>query len=68
MRTTRILLAALALALFSACSAEQGGPVSPARPAFDGVGLDGSGNSIGADTTSTTLSERCGIGTCGSGN
>jgi hypothetical protein len=68
MRATRILLAALAFALLSACSGEPAGIVMPAGPSADGVGFGGSGNSVGVDSTSVAESERCGIGMCGSGN
>lgn len=69
MRTTRILLAALSLALVVACSAEPVGVVrADQKPALDGVGVSGSGNSAGTDSTGVHSAERCGIGLCGSGN
>ena len=70
MRTTRILLAALSLALLTAaCSSEPVGVVRPSdKPALDGAGFTGSGNSAGTDSTGVFSAERCGIGLCGSGN
>jgi hypothetical protein len=69
MRTARILLAALSLALVAACTAEPVGVVRPSqKPALDGAGFNGSGNSAGSDSTVVLSAERCGIGLCGSGN
>lgn len=66
MRTTRILLAALSLALVAACTAEPTATVQPdAKPSLDGTGWSGSGNS--APTDSTSKFER-GAGFNGSGN
>jgi hypothetical protein len=67
MRTTRILLAALSLALVAACTAEPVGVVpSDEKPAM-GVGFVGTGNSAGADSTTIAPVER-GVGVSGSGN
>lgn len=68
MRTTRFLLAALSLALFTAaCSSEPVGVVhSNQRPAL-GVGFVGTGNAVAGDTVSTSSPER-GAGFNGSGN
>ena len=67
MRTTRILLATLSLALVAACSAEPVAVVeSDPKPAF-GAGFNGSGNAVAGDTTSVTTPER-GAGFNGSGN
>jgi len=66
MRTTRIFLAALSLALVAACTAEPVAVVRPVdRPAFDGVGVSGSGNSAPTDTTTVT---NRGVGFVGTGN
>lgn len=68
MRATRILLAALSLALVAACTAEPVAVVRPdKKPAFDGAGFNGSGNAVTGDTTSVTTPER-GPGFNGSGN
>jgi hypothetical protein len=67
MRTTRVLLAALAFVLVSACSADPAGTLSPTHPSRDGVGVSGSGNSVGADSTFVAESDR-GTGWTGSGN
>lgn len=65
MRTSRILLAALSLALVAACTAEPVGVArSDEKPAF-GAGFNGSGNAVAGDTTVAT--ER-GAGFNGSGN
>ena len=66
MRTTRILLAALSLAVVAACTAEPTAVVPGKNPAFDGAGFNGSGNAVASDTTST-IPER-GAGFNGSGN
>jgi hypothetical protein len=66
MRTTRILLAALSLALVAACTAEPVAVVRPdKKPAFDGAGFNGSGNSTPTDTTTVTSR---GVGFVGTGN
>jgi hypothetical protein len=69
MRTARILLAALSLALVAACTAEPVGVVRPSqKPALDGVGVSGSGNSAGTDSTAVSPVDRGGVGVSGSGN
>lgn len=68
MRTTRILLAALSVALVAACTSEPVGVVrSATEPALYGAGWNGSGNSIVTDTTVIAPLER-GAGWNGSGN
>jgi hypothetical protein len=69
MRTSRILLAALSIALLTvACSSDPVGVVRPSqKPALDGVGVSGSGNSVAGDTVLTSSPER-GAGFNGSGN
>ena len=66
MRTTRILLAALSLALVAACTTEPVAPVQPgAKPSLDGTGWTGSGSSVTTDTTTVTSR---GVGFVGTGN
>lgn len=66
MRTTRILLAALSLALVAACTAESVTLVQPnSKPSMDGTGWTGSGNSTPTDTTTATSR---GVGFVGTGN
>lgn len=66
MRTTRILLAALSLALVAACTAESATLVQPdSEPSLDGSGWTGSGNSTSPDTASAVGR---GSGWTGSGN
>lgn len=64
MRTSRILLAALVVAL-AACTAGSDTLVQPdSKPSLDGSGWSGSGNSIMSDTSSLGR----GSGWSGSGN
>lgn len=66
MRTTRILLAALSVALVAACTAEPVTLVQPdSKPSLDGSGWSGSGNSTSPDTLSAVGR---GSGWTGSGN
>lgn len=67
MRATRILLAALAVALVAACAGEPTAAVqSKERPSFDGAGVSGSGTVVQSDTTE--ISPERGSGFSGSGN
>lgn len=67
MRTTRILLAALSLALVAACSSEPVGVVRPAQKPAPSAGFVGTGNAVAGDTVPTSSPER-GAGFNGSGN
>ena len=65
MRTSRLLLAALSLALVAACSSEPMGVTRPAEKSALGVGFVGTGNAVAGDTTVATGR---GAGFNGSGN
>jgi hypothetical protein len=65
MRTSRILLAVLSLALVGACTGQPVGVVRPDENPALGAGFNGSGNAIAGD--STFAMER-GAGFNGSGN
>jgi hypothetical protein len=69
MRTSRILLTALSLALLAACTAEPAAVVGPGeKPALDGAGFGASGKATGTDSTVVSTMDWCGAGFCGSGN